>query len=406
MIEITKDIPQIGTPDELIAAAKVLFSKKPQGFLKMAERNETWSQCRERGAYIREHFERTIIVGIGGSSLGAKALYQNFGRPGKNHGLLFLESPDSIMINRLLPSLDDLRSTHFIFISKSGSTLETTSLLEFLHGYAAAQDLNIGERSTVICGPVSSPLYDWSVRFHVPRLDVPEDVGGRFSVLTPVGLLPAAIMGVEVDELREGARWVMTQPELVAHIAEASLASFSRKEWVTQMWIYSQSCQELGRWWQQLWSESLGKGRTKDGGPAPHASTPMACSGPQDQHSLLQQVQEGQKDKFIILVEDEDNYDSELKISELHLEHLAFSKGICLGDVLNAEMRGFAEALDLSQISHMILKFSSQDVRCWGAFFMLWESVIAVMAERMGIDAFDQPGVELGKRLAKQYLRQ
>jgi glucose-6-phosphate isomerase len=303
--------------------------------------------------------------------------------------------------------MNDLKRVHFIFISKSGKTLETLSLLDYWSQIFREEDLDISKQSTVICGALKSPLREWAEKNGVPILPVPEDVGGRFSVLTPVGLLPAALMGLPLERLRAGAEWALSQKDMVLQLSASALQSFEEKRWVTQMWIYSEHFHTLGLWWQQLWSESLGKKQKRSGEAAPQVSTPMVCLGPQDQHSLLQQLQEAGRDKAIILFRDPAVEQSGMAFECRTLKKLIEGcQTLHLGEILAAEADGFQGALNEAQIPFIELRADSSQLESWGAFFMLWELVIAVLGEALEINAFDQPGVELGKRLALQSLRQ
>jgi glucose-6-phosphate isomerase len=282
--------------------------------------------------------------------------------------------------------------------------LETLALLDYWSQVLREADLEIEKQSTVICGAGKSPLRDWAEANSVPILPVPEDVGGRFSVLTPVGLVPAALMGMPLERMRAGAEWALQQKDLVLNLAAHSLASFDEKRWITQMWIYSGSLHTLGLWWQQLWSESLGKKTARTGSPAPRVSTPMVCQGPQDQHSLLQQLQEAERDKWIILFRDDDA-ESPGSAFECRVLKGLDCNAMYLAEILRAEADGFIGALTDAGIPHIVLRGASSKAETWGAFFMIWELVIAVLGEALDINAFDQPGVELGKRLALQKLR-
>jgi glucose-6-phosphate isomerase len=382
------------------------FQQKEARFFELPSRSPLWADSINRSLEIQKVADVTCVIGIGGSSLGGRALEQAFDHLSP-HRIFFFEAPDETMILKARKKLGPLNRVHFIFISKSGKTLETLSLLDYFAQVLREQKLEISKQSTVICGAASSPLRDWAVRHQVPILPVPEDVGGRFSVLTPVGLLPAALMGVPMERLRAGAEWALSQKNLVLQLSAASLKSFEEKRWITQMWIYSEHFHTLGLWWQQLWSESLGKKEGRSGKPAPRVSTPMVCLGPQDQHSLLQQLQEAERDKSIIVFRDS-AVEKKGMAFECHvMRKLEEScQTIHLGEILAAEADGFQGALNEAGIPFIEMRGDSTKLECWGAFFMVWELVIAVLGEALEINAFDQPGVELGKRLAMQSLRE
>jgi glucose-6-phosphate isomerase len=398
-------IPKERLPSLQEAWDKV-FKLQDAKFYELPARKELWTDSVKRAEEIQKKYDATCMVGIGGSSLGARALYQAF-EPTAKHKVIFAEAPDETAVAGWRKQMGPLAKVHFVFCSKSGKTLETLSLLDYFHQTLAKEGLDLAKQATVICGAATSPLRNWAVEQKIPILPVPEDVGGRFSVLTPVGILPAALMGVSVEKMRVGAEWALKQKDLIFKLCDAGLESFAEDKWISQMWIYSGSLHTLGLWWQQLWSESLGKKVKRSGAPAPRASTPMVCLGPQDQHSLLQQVQEGDRDKWILLLRDSDAEKSGLGFTSSVLKGLDSSFGaLHLGEVLKAEVEGFLGALKEAKVPHLVMKASSSQPEAWGAFFMTWMLVIAVMGEHAEINAFDQPGVELGKRLALQSLRQ
>jgi len=405
MIEI-KNSNRIPVTPALEKAWDKSFQQKDARFFELPSRSALWAASTSRSLEIQKIADVTCVVGIGGSSLGGRALQQAFEHLSP-HRLFFLEAPDETLVNKVRTKVGALNRVHFIFISKSGKTLETLSLLDFWAQILREQNLDIAKQSTVICGAAVSPLRDWATKNKVPVLPVPEDVGGRFSVLTPVGLLPAALMGLPLERIRAGAEWALSQKDLVLQLSASSLKSFEEKRWITQMWIYSAHFHTLGLWWQQLWSESLGKKQGRSGQPAPRVSTPMVCLGPQDQHSLLQQLQEAERDKSIFIFRDTAverkgmAFDCQL-VSQLEPS----CQSIYLGEVLSAEADGFQGALKDAGIPFIEMHGDSTKLESWGAFFMIWELVIAVLGEALEINAFDQPGVELGKRLAMQALRQ
>src|SRR5262249_39107728 len=144
-----------------------------------------------------------------------------------------------------------------------------------------------------------NPLFNWAQRQKVPCLEIPLSVGGRFSVLTAVGLLPAALVGLNLREIERGVRSVrFNEPEWEA-VASAVLASWGREEWITLLWTYGDGLRPFTQWLQQLWAESLAKAVDRSGRPAPRVSFPVPCVGTLDQHSLLQQVTEGARDKWV-----------------------------------------------------------------------------------------------------------
>ncbi len=233
-----------------------------------------------------------------------------------------------------------------------------------------------------------------------------DNVGGRFSVLTAAGMLPAGLMGLKPAEFREGAIWALKKTELMNTLSAAILNSWERGEWITQMWSYSESLRVFGEWWQQLWGESLAKKVDRTGAEAPRASTPMSCRGPRDQHSLVQQLVEGAKDKFVFVnrVRTVETDSSSFRPS-LFPDMPFHGRQASLGKVLSAEAQAFERAMAEARIPFATTSIESLNERTLGALFMTWQMVIAQLGEFMNLNAFDQPGVESGKRFANEILR-
>jgi glucose-6-phosphate isomerase len=177
--------------------------------------------------------------------------------------------------------------------------------------------------------------------------------------------------------------------------------SFLRNEWITQFWIYSDRLATFGAWLQQLWAESLAKSQTRQGAKAPRVSTPMACVGAVDQHSILQQVAEGERDKLILFFDIVGEKDQVVPNLFPELKHL---DGNGLQSVLEAESQATLQALSQAGVSNLRLELDGLTAASLAACFMLFELVIGTLGEGFDINAFDQPGVENGKVLAKQLL--
>lgn len=359
-------------------------------------------QCEPVKARAREIvslYDQTVFVGIGGSYWTPNSLSSYFAEPEK-HSLLFIDSPDPQSFHRLLRKIKDWRRTHFVFVSKSGSTLEPLSLLSSFIEYGSTQSVDLSKQSTLLCSPGANPMRSWAEDKQVPVLEIPVEIGGRYSSLTVVGLLAAELLGFSGRDFLQGARRAKDNKDLIRSLGLFGLQTFERKLPVTQMWVYSESLWPIGQWWQQLWSESL----AKKGGPS--VSTPMVCSGPRDQHSLLQQLMEGERDKSILLLQDESLNQNTVPLGATFSNREEFQgKELSLADVFRSEIEGFCGALNQNEIPLGRLRGDFSRIQTWGEFFMAWQLTVASMGFYLGINPFDQPGVELGKVLARQYLK-
>lgn len=383
------------------AALNNFLKREEIGFPKLVERIPLWEQSYKAGQAFNERFTRLVIVGLGGSSLGTRVIAEVF----RAKNLFFVDNVDAIEFETLIEELGDLKEVGWVFISKSGTTIESLCALELLEQIYAEEKLSLAAQSMVISEPKQNTLTQWAQKHSLMTCDIPLDVGGRFSVLSPVGMMPAAFLGLDLEKIRLGAAQALLRKDLVTQTMAQMLSSFQREEWVTLLWFYSSRMKSFGSWYQQLWAESLGKAKTRSGEKAPRASTPMWAVGASDQHSILQQVMEGARDKFVVFVRVEE---AEGGSQRLHKNQFTETKdlvGRTMGELLRAEALATQEALSQNGVSTMTLKTKVLDEQTLGFLFMFWELVVAGLGEAMKIDAFDQPGVELGKRLAKDKLK-
>lgn len=400
-------LSNLKTPDARIKAKleeswNQVLARKDVGFPQLAVNDTDWRALDDRLKQCRPT-KRIIVIGIGGSSLGTQVIYEALRGQNTAH-MTFLESPDPDVWNHLRGlSGPEWKDKHIVIVSKSGNTLETLSWVERIS--ANEPSWLKSSQCTVIASPGEGALQKWAAKENLPMLWIPKNVGGRFSVLTAAGMFPAGLMGLKLTEFRAGAAWALKNRDLATQLSAEILSSWERGEWITQMWTYSESARVLGEWWQQLWGESLGKKLGRSGATAPRASTPMACRGPRDQHSLVQQLIESVKDKYIFIsrVRAVENSSDSFKAT-LFPEMPFYERQVTLGKVLSAEAEAFEKSLVESGISNSTMYLEGLNERTLGAVFMLWQMVIAQLGEYMDVDAFDQPGVELGKVYAHKIL--
>lgn len=387
--------------------AKLLTIEPPvagTGFIKAVSNETMYRDVQAHAEKIRSRYKKMIVLGIGGSSLGGRTL-QNALRPDSLNDLMFFENVDGKRFWEKVNSLKNLESVHWVIVSKSGSTIETLTQANFIDQYLSEKGIRLADHCTVITDRAANPLKNWAEKNEVIICYLPPDVGGRFSVLTPVGLLPAAFLGIDILKLKNGAQWALKAEELVVDFSSQCLLSFRRNEWVTLFWSYTDFLATFGLWVQQLWAESLAKKTDDNGQPGPKVSTPVPLIGANDQHSVLQQVIEGAKDKFVVFLRNSESESGgpSLNGSIFGLNDLMVGKS--LGDLLKAEAIATAKALEQNGVQSLTLQVEKVDEQTLGALFMLFELTIGVLGQVLRINAYDQPGVELGKRLAKEILK-
>src|SRR5215472_15519923 len=309
-------------------------------------RTDDIARAREAAETLANNTTDIAVLGIGGSSLGGKAL-QALRPVDASPRVIFFDNPDPVTWSEALARFD-LKTTRFVVISKAGGTAET--LIQALTAADAIEKAGGGKylkhHFLAITEPKKSALKDFADSIGAPVLDHPTGVGGRYSVLTVVGVLPAILMGLDVDALRKGAGEVFTQalanpaPAVAAATGAAlhhALAEEGRMR-ETVLWAYADKLHTMGAWWRQLWAESLGK----DG----KGSTPVAALGPVDQHSQLQLFRDGPgKSLYTILSTDTKGQGlvaPKARAVTLGLDYLA---GKPMGDLVDAEARATAQTL-------------------------------------------------------------
>jgi len=385
-------------------ALEVVLKNNTLGFHQLPERSTLWKSCKEIAEPLRSKYSKMVVLGIGGSSLGGKVIQDALGCLADRQ-VFFLDSIDPLYLDRLLSQLKpELKSICWALISKSGNTIETLTQADYIHQFYESQNINWINQCVVVTELKSSPLADFANKHQIPRLEVPMDVGGRFSVLSPVGMLPAAFMGLNLESFRQGAVQATQSQELISQFVTLCEMSFSRQEWITIFWSYSNGLKEFGYWIQQLWAESLAKKVDRNGNPAPRVSTPLPCLGPTDQHSILQQIAEGTKDKYVIFLRHETSEKEGVIIQKSLFAGGELMVGKKLGKLLAAEAKATQQGLEQQNVSTLTIQIPSITEKELGFLFMFFELAVATLGEKFNINTFDQPGVELGKIIAKNIL--
>ena len=385
---------------------KALKAREDLGFLRLTGRAELWSTAEARAKELRKQAHAMAVLGMGGSSLGGRALLQALKKWNGTHQVEFIDNVDAERFWAWLKSRTNLQDTHWVIVSKSGNTIETLTMADFIDQHLRQSGFKkLSANSTVISEADDNPLMRWARKESVAALEIPKDVGGRFSVLSPVGLLPAAFYGLDLEGMRAGASWALEQDELVARLAAQSLMSFDRSEWITLFWAYADGLREFGLWTQQLWAESLGKARNRKGAQAARASTPVPAVGSSDQHSILQQVMEGSHDKFVWFLRVKQSETESPVLEKTLFDCQDLMAGKSMGRLFGAMASATRSALEKQGVQSLTLTTERLDEKSMGALFMLMELVVGTIGEAIDINAFDQPGVELGKKLARELLR-
>jgi glucose-6-phosphate isomerase len=358
-----------------------------------------------------------VLLGTGGSSLGGQTLAQLAGHAVPGVGLLrdpprlhFMDNLDPDSFASLLARLP-LSTTRFVAISKSGGTGET--LMQGAAVLAALKQAGLEKRIGELVLGLSEPatggkrngLRDLFAPFGVPFLEHDPGVGGRFSVLTNVGLLPAAMLGLDIGAIRSGAAVALAPvlagkpaAEMPAALGAAlSIALSERGKGIAVLMGYADKLERFTRWYVQLWAESLGKGGK--------GTTPIGALGPVDQHSQLQLFIAGPRDKlFTIITVGTAGRGPRIEAEFAKLCGEPDFAGKTIGDLVAAQGRATAETLAKNGCPVRTIHLERLDATSLGELLMHFMLETIIAAHLLGVDAFDQPAVEEGKVLAKKYL--
>lgn len=359
-------------------------------------------------------FRNVVVLGIGGSALGNIALHHALNSPYHDQEpppglprLFVLDNVDPDWIGEWIDRFDPAE-TLFNVISKSGGTAETMS--QFLVFRKLLVD-RLGEAEHREHLVVTTDLEKGILREIVRRegyasFPVPDGVGGRFSVLSAVGLFSSALMGIDVKGLLAGAAdmdelcanpSVRENPALLYAALQHAMQSRKGKP-ISVTFSYSHRLRSVGDWYAQLLAESLGKRKGRDGGELFAGPTPVRAVGVTDQHSQVQLYVEGPHDKwFTFLAVERRDHSVPIPHAYDDLEGAAYLGGRWMGELFDAEREGTRIALTEAQRPNALVVFPRVDAHAVGQYLFLMELAVAVMGEHYGVDAFDQPGVEAGK---------
>lgn len=395
------------------------------GFLELPDDRQAARACMDFARELPPEVDTMVVLGIGGSSLGPRALYSALARPmdalrprapGMPRRLLFPDNVDPVTMRGLLEVVDPAR-TVFNVVTKSGGTAETAAqlLLVAEHLERALGPERARRHVVATTDPSAGALRATAVAQGWRTFAIPSSVGGRFSVLSPVGLLPAAVAGLDVIGLLDGARRMRdrviaapTARDLRANPALGLAALLHHHDVVLRrpmvvMMSYVDGLFDTADWFRQLWAESLGKERGTDGRVVHTGPTPIAARGATDQHSQLQLYAEGPVDKVVLFLTAKDR-GGELSIPDTALARsrpeYAYLAGRGFGELLDAELRGTLASLQSRGRPVGLLTLDRCGAEELGELLMLLEAATAFAGPLYGVDPYDQPGVEEAKRLA------
>jgi glucose-6-phosphate isomerase len=347
-----------------------------------------------------------VVVGIGGSSLGARAIYE-FLLTSNSYckKLHFLETTDPLDINHKLKSIN-LDDAHFVIISKSGTTIETIATFKYL-----ASLCSINSTNCTIVSEDKSKLTSYGKKHNMKCFDLDENVGGRFSVFSVVGLVPLAMVDVDIDNLLNGCKKIYNsffdQGEYYEPIIRKArfLVENKNRFNINVLFSYSSALESFNKWYVQLWGESLGKINING---TRQALTPIGLIGPVDQHSFLQLIIEGVRDKTVTFIKIGD-FKDDTKIPSGTMDgfdDLDYIDGLGFQDLINRQADAtIASIKEQKDIPCDVITIRTVDEYNIAKLMFIYELLTSCIGRFVQINTYDQPGVEHGKIILKDSLK-
>ena len=395
-----------------------LHARRKQGMLPFFDlpfREEMMAECQQLGDEFAERFDNLLVLGIGGSALGTTALFRALvplqhnlltEKQRSRPRLFVADNVDPAGFSELLNFLDP-NKTGVCVISKSGTTVETSCQFMVVQAWmrkAVGNDWR--DRFVLVTDPAKGALRPLATRESIRALAIPDGVGGRFSVLTPVGLMPLATVGVPLQRLMAGARSMAeraTRPELETNPAYLNAVlqflAYQKGLHISVMMPYSDRLRDVADWYRQLWAESLGKKFSIDGETVHVGPTPVKALGTTDQHSQVQLYMEGPHDKVVTFLT-VDDFGEDVGIPPFpEAGDLDYLIGQSMADLIKSEQRATALALCKNGRPNCALRLSTVSPESLGELIYLFEVQTLCAGGLFRVDPLDQPGVEEGKLL-------
>ena len=389
-----KNFYQIKSNDEIFI--KIKNENESIGYYDLPYQNTT--EIKSYAATISKKY--IVVLGVGGSSLGARAIYE-FLACSNNYDKdpLFIETIDPLIIKQSIESID-LSDTHFVVISKSGNTLETISLFKYLNSL-----VEIDKTNCTVISEAKSNLTKFANNNNIKAFDLAENIGGRFSVFSVVGLVPLAMVGIDIDNLLNGCKRVsdsffMKTDYYHSIVARARFLVENKAKFHTNVvFSYSSTLEGFNKWYVQLWAESLGKiniNGTRQG------LTPVGLVGPVDQHSFLQLIMDGVRDKTVTFIKIDDLKNSATipksdgnKFKDLGVE---CAEGVSFNELINKQADATIDAInEQNNIPCDVVSVHTVDEYNIAKLMFSYQLLVSVIGAFLQIDTYDQPGVEQGK---------
>ena len=387
----------------LLKKAHEIMQKKHMGFRKLPSGQEDiLDDIIDTAQNIRKKYSCFVVLGIGGSALGPIAVHQALGTGRGGIDFKVLDNVDPETLKRTFDKVD-IEKTMFNVVTKSGKTSETMAQLMVAADAIESRGLKLSDHIIATTDVKNGNLALIAEKEGLKKFVIPADVGGRFSELSPVGLLPAAVCGYDIRAMLEGAAYMDDMCSRQANnpasvFALMHVLGMEKNMNISVMLPYADSLKYVSDWYAQLWAESLGKKKDNDGRDVFAGQTPVKALGATDQHSQVQLYVEGPFDKITTFLKVE-KFREELKIPSAfeYVDDISFLSGKTFGELINAECTATQYALTVADRPNIEIALSEVDEFSVGALLYFFEMAVSYAGEMMNINTFDQPGVEQGK---------
>lgn len=418
---------------EVLKAHKILSAErreKKYGFYDLYKDKVTLKQVKDAAARFSEmEYKNLVVLGIGGSALGITALHTALGDPYRNlcgrkarkgrPRLFVMDNIDPVTFKAMM-RLCRPEKTLYNVISKSGGTAETISqlmiivdMLEKKLGADAIKDHLVVTTSPRGENAPKSLLHPVADAYDLVSFDIPLNVGGRFSVFSPVGMFPAALLGMDVDAMAAGcaamdkqcSRASLLDNPAYLRAAVQYLMDVRKGKTMSVMMPYADGLRDVADWYRQLWAESLGKRYDLDRNEVYAGQTPIKALGATDQHSQVQLYREGPNNKIFNILEVK-RFASTLRIPDVlpQVTGLDYLRNATMNKLMAAELQGTLDALKVSRRPAMRIILPAVNAFTVAQVLYLLEVETAMAGRLYHVNTFDQPGVEEGKIIARRLM--
>lgn len=387
---------------------KSRVESRKQGFLDLPFDTQNLEKVKQFSNEVKSKFDTIVVLGIGGSMLGPLVILEALGAKSKKK-VYCVDNIDPDLIQQI-DSKINYSKTIFLVQTKSGTTPETVAQYFYFRAKVIKENLPVKNHFVFVTDPENGYLRKSAPQDQITCFDIPENVGGRFSVLSNVGLVLAGLLDIDIDALLEGGQNAVQKyfsgKDLSSYRLAVSQFLLNQKgKNITVLMPYTSRLKTFAGWYIQLLSESIGKTLDLQGKEVWTGITPVPALGATDQHAQMQLFKEGPNDKLIVFLQVAD-HQVEVQIPDLFGDEksLAYLKGKSFNQLLEAEFVGTRQSLSESEKPNITILIQEINPRSLGELFVFFEISVAFLGEIFNINTFDQPGVERSKVITREIL--